>query len=127
MTGHGDIPMTVRAIKAGAIEFLTKPFSPQRLLDAVQTALEIDRSNRLEAKELNQIIGMFDALSNREREVMGLVVSGLMNKQIAGQLGLSEVTIKLHRGQVMKKMRARSLAELVKISERIKPKMFNSS
>jgi FixJ family two-component response regulator len=119
ITGHGDIPMSVRAMKAGALEFLTKPFRDQDLLDAIQQALERDRSARQQRSETAELRERFDSLTAREREVMGLVVSGLLNKQIAGELGTSEVTIKIHRSQVMKKMGAGSLAELVRMTEKL--------
>lgn len=119
ITGHGDIPMSVRAMKAGALEFLTKPFRDQDLLDAIQQALERDRSARQQRSETAELRERFDSLTAREREVMGLVVSGLLNKQIAGELGTSEVTIKIHRSQVMKKMDAGSLAELVRMTEKL--------
>jgi FixJ family two-component response regulator len=119
ITGHGDIPMSVRAMKAGALEFLTKPFRDQDLLDAIQQALERDRGARQQRSETAELRERFDSLTAREREVMGLVVSGLLNKQIAGELGTSEVTIKIHRSQVMKKMSAGSLAELVRMTEKL--------
>lgn len=119
ITGHGDIPMSVRAMKAGALEFLTKPFRDQDLLDAIQQALERDRSARQQRLETAELRERFDSLTAREREVMALVVSGLLNKQIAGELGTSEVTIKIHRSQVMKKMDAGSLAELVRMTEKL--------
>jgi FixJ family two-component response regulator len=119
ITGHGDIPMSVRAMKAGALEFLTKPFRDQDLLDAIQQALERDRGARQQRLETAELRERFDSLTAREREVMGLVVSGLLNKQIAGELGTSEVTIKIHRSQVMKKMSAGSLAELVRMTEKL--------
>jgi len=117
MTGHGDIPMTVRAMKAGAMEFLTKPFRDQDMLDAVQLGLDRDRSRRAAEGSVSQLKGRFESLSPREREIMTLVTAGLMNKQIAGQIGLSEVTVKVHRGSVMRKMEAGSLAELVRMAE----------
>ncbi|HEY2922900.1 MAG TPA: response regulator transcription factor [Candidatus Binatia bacterium] len=120
ITGHGDIPMTVRAMKAGAVEFLTKPFRDQDLLDAVQQALEHDRIAREQRAEIEELRSRFDLLTPREREVMGLVVAGLLNKQIAGELGTSETTIKIHRHQVMEKMGADSLAELVRMADRLK-------
>ena len=119
ITGHGDIPMSVRAMKAGALEFLTKPFRDQDLLDAIQQALERDSSARQQRSETAELRERFDSLTAREREVMALVVSGLLNKQIAGELGTSEVTIKIHRSQVMKKMDAGSLAELVRMTEKL--------
>jgi len=119
ITGHGDIPMSVRAMKAGALEFLTKPFRDQDLLDAILQALERDLSARQQRSETAELRERFDSLTAREREVMGLVVSGLLNKQIAGELGTSEVTIKIHRSQVMKKMDAGSLAELVRMTEKL--------
>jgi FixJ family two-component response regulator len=117
MTGHGDIPMTVRAMKAGAVEFLPKPFRDQDMLDAVQTGLERDRRRRKDASETAKLRADFDTLTAREQEIMGLVASGLMNKQIAGQLGVSEITVKVHRGSVMRKMNARSLADLVRMAD----------
>jgi FixJ family two-component response regulator len=119
ITGHGDIPMTVQAMKAGAVEFLSKPFRDQDLLDAIQQALERDRTARKEREEIQDLRRRFDLLTQREREVMGLVVTGLLNKQIAGELGTSETTIKIHRHQVMEKMAANSLAELVRMSDRL--------
>jgi RNA polymerase sigma factor (sigma-70 family) len=120
ITGHGDIPMTVRALKAGAVEFLTKPFRDQDLLDAIQQALERDRSAREQRGEIEELRSRFDSLTPREREVMRLVVAGLLNKQIAGELGTSETTIKIHRHQVMEKMGAGSLAELVRMADKLK-------
>jgi len=117
MTGHGDIPMTVRAMKAGAVEFLPKPFRDQDMLDAVQTGLERDRGRRKNASETAKLRADFDTLTAREQEIMGLVTSGLMNKQIAGQLGVSEITVKVHRGSVMRKMNARSFADLVRMAD----------
>lgn len=119
ISGHGDIPMTVQAMKAGAVEFLTKPFRDQDLLDAVQHALERDRAAREQREEMQKLRRRFESLTQREREVMGLVVTGLLNKQIAGELGTSETTVKIHRHQVMEKMAANSLAELVRMSDRL--------
>jgi FixJ family two-component response regulator len=117
MTGHGDIPMSVRAMKAGAVDFLTKPFRDQDMLDAVVTAIERDGERRKKDKEAQELRARFGSLSPREREVMTLATTGLMNKQIAAEMGLSEVTVKIHRGHVMKKMAARSLAQLVRMAE----------
>ena len=121
LTGYGDVPMTVRAMKDGAIEFLIKPFRDQDLLDAIQQGLERSRSLRRQQAELAELRERFDSLTPRERQVMAEVVAGLPNKKIAAELGTSEATIKLHRGQVMQKMRAGSLAELVRIAERLAP------
>jgi FixJ family two-component response regulator len=119
ITGHGDIPMSVRAMKEGAMEFLAKPFRDQDLLDAIQHALEIDRAARQERSLVADMRRRYESLTNREREVMRLVVSGLLNKQIAGELGSSEVTVKMHRGQVMRKMKAQSIVELLRMAEKI--------
>ena len=117
MTGHGDIPMTVRAMKAGAVDFLTKPFRDQDMLDAVAVAIERDRNSRGEAKALSNLQALFATLSPRERQVMTLVTAGLMNKQIAAEIGLAEITVKIHRGNIMRKMAARSLPDLVRMAE----------
>ena len=117
MTGHGDIPMSVRAMKAGAIEFLPKPFRDQDILDAVQEGLARDRTRRQRAIDVSKLKNSYDSLTEREQEVMTLVTSGLMNKQIAANLSVSEVTVKFHRSNVMRKMKAKSLAELVRMAE----------
>src|SRR6202022_3169748 len=114
MTGHGDIPMTVRAMKGGAVDFLTKPFRDQDMLDAVVTAIERDRKRREVGKIVANLQALFETLTPREREVLALVTSGLMNKQIAAEIGLAEITVKIHRGHIMKKMGARSLAVLIR-------------
>jgi FixJ family two-component response regulator len=119
ITGYGDIPMSVRAIKAGAQDFLTKPFRDRDLLDAIQQALERDRAARQHFSEIAELRERFDALTAREGEVMSLVVAGWLNKQIGFELGISEITVKIHRGRVMNKMGARSLAELVRMTERL--------
>ncbi len=117
ITGHGDIPMTVKAMKAGAVEFLTKPFREQDLLDAVRLGLERDRARREGETIVADLRGRFDALTSREQEVMAFVTAGLMNKQIAADLGVSEITVKVHRGNVMRKMAAKSLADLVRMAD----------
>ena len=121
LTGHGDIPMTVQALKAGAVHFLTKPVREDELMIAIRQALENDRKARSERAEIRKLRDRFDLLAPRERQVMRLVVSGRLNKQIAHELGISERTIKLHRGQVMRKMGAESLADLVKQAEKLGP------
>jgi len=119
ISGHGDIPMSVRAMKAGAVEFLTKPFRDQELLDAIQQALERDRNAREQRAEIAELRSRYRLLTPREREVMALVVTGLLNKQIAGELGTSEASVKVHRQHVMEKMRAGSLAALVRMADRV--------
>ena len=119
ITGHGDVPMTVRAMKAGAVEFLTKPFDDQVLLDAIHAAIERDRARRRDAASLAELQARYVALTERERQVMKFVVAGRVNKQIAAELGLSLVTVKVHRGQVMRKMLAKSVAELVRMADRL--------
>ena len=119
ITGHGDIPMSVRAMKAGAVEFLTKPFHDQDLLDAIHAAIEVDRKRRREALRLAELCERCATLTERERQIMTLVVIGRANKQIAAELSLSEMTVKVHRGQVMRKMHARSLPELVRMADRL--------
>ena len=117
ITGHGDIPMTVRAMKAGAVEFLPKPIRDQDLLDAVQLGLEQDRARREAEKAVSEVRGRYESLTPREQEVIALVTAGLMNKQIAAEMDVSEITAKVHRGNVMRKMRAKSLAELVRMAD----------
>jgi FixJ family two-component response regulator len=117
MTGHGDIPMTVRAMKGGAVDFLTKPFRDQDMLDAVGAAIERDRKRREVEKIVAHLQALYETLTPREREILALVASGRMNKQIAAQLGLAEITVKIHRGHITKKMHARSLADLIRMSE----------
>ena len=119
ITGHGDIPMSVQAMKAGAIEFLTKPFRDQALLDAIQVGIERDRTRRRDSEIVRQLQERFQSLTSREREIMAHVVTGRMNKQIAGDLDVSEITVKVHRGQVMRKMGAKSLAELVRMADKL--------
>ena len=121
ITGHGDIPMSVQAMKAGAVDFLTKPFRDQDLLDAIQRAIGRDQARRRLETEGGDIRNRFNSLTPREREVMSLVVAGLLNKQVAAQMGTSETTAKIHRGQVMRKMQAQSLPDLVRMSERLGP------
>jgi FixJ family two-component response regulator len=117
MTGHGDIPMTVKAMKGGAVDFLTKPFRDQEMLDSVMIAIERDRKRREAEKATSALRANYESLSERERQVLALVVSGLMNKQIAAEIGIAEITAKTHRGRVMKKMAAKSLADLVRMAE----------
>jgi len=120
ITGHGDIPMCVRAMKAGAVEFLTKPFRDQDLLDAIRIALERDRDRREQEEEVTELHQRFALLTRREQDVVSMVVSGMLNKQIAGQLGTSENTVKVHRGRAMQKMHAQSVADLVRMIEKLK-------
>jgi FixJ family two-component response regulator len=117
MTGHGDIPMSVKAMKAGAADFLTKPFRQQEMLDAVTAAIERDRKRRQDEKIVSNARALFETLTPREREILALVAAGLMNKQIAAEIGIAEITVKIHRGHIMKKMGTRSLADLVRIAQ----------
>ena len=120
ITAHGDVPMSVRALKSGAVEFLTKPFRDQDLLDAIQQALQRDRAAREQQAEVDGLHGRYQALTAREREVMGLVVSGMLNKQIASEIGASEATVKIHRSNMMQKMQVGSLIELVRMADKLK-------
>lgn len=122
ITAHGDVPMTVRAMKAGAVEFLTKPFRDQDLLDAIQVALQLDRTRRQREAEIGVLRERFESLTQREREVVRLVTSGILNKQIAAEIGITENTVKVHRSRAMEKMQAQSLADLVKMVEQLKNK-----
>ena len=121
LTGHADIPMSVRAMKAGAVEFLTKPFRDQDLLDAVRVALDRDRARREQEKEITDIRGRFDSLTSREQEVVSMVVAGMLNKQIAAELGTAESTVKVQRSRAMEKMQAESLADLIKMIQKVQP------
>jgi FixJ family two-component response regulator len=121
ITGHGDIPMSVRAMKAGAIEFLTKPIQDSALMDAISQAIERSAAALVNQAELGELLSRYDSLTPRERQVMHLVVAGLLNKQVAFELGISEITVKAHRGRVMEKMRARSFADLVRTAQRVGP------
>ena len=121
ITAHGDVPMSVRALKSGAVDFLTKPFRDQELLDAIQHALQRDRAAREQQTEVRDLDGRYRSLTNREREVFGFVLSGLLNKQIASEIGASEATVKIHRGNLMQKMQAGSLIELVRMADKLKP------
>ena len=120
ITAHGDVPMSVRALKSGAVEFLTKPFRDQDLLDAIQQALQRDRVEREQQAEIHELHGRYQALTAREREVVALVVSGMLNKQIASEIGASEATVKIHRGNLMQKMQAGSLIDLVRMADKLK-------
>jgi FixJ family two-component response regulator len=121
ITAHGDIPMSVRALKSGAVEFLTKPFRDQDLLDAIQQALERDRAARDQQGDIHELHGRYSALTARERAVMDRVVAGMLSKQIASEMGISEATVKIHRGNIMQKMRAGSLIELVRMADKLRP------
>ena len=127
ITGHGDIPMTVRAMKGGAVDFLTKPFRDQELLDAVVGAIDKDRKRREADKTIANLQALYETLSSREREVLGFVAAGLMNKQIAAELDLAEITVKIYRGHIMKKMQARSLADLIRMTETLGIRAAKSS
>jgi len=120
VTAHGDVPMSVRALKSGAVEFLTKPFRDQDLLDAIQQALQRDRAEQEQQAEINDLQERYGALTAREQQVMALVVSGMLNKQIASEIGASEATVKIHRGNVMRKMQAGSVVDLVRMDDKLK-------
>jgi FixJ family two-component response regulator len=119
ISGHADVPMSVRAMKAGAVEFLTKPVRHQDLLDAINRAIEHDRARRQEAQVVGQLRARFETLTARERDVMRLVTAGRLNKQIAAEIGLSEATVKFHRGQLMRKLKVQSLAELIRVADKL--------
>jgi FixJ family two-component response regulator len=127
ITGHADVPMTVSAMKAGAVEFLTKPFRGQELLDAIQEGIARDRAAWSEREQMKDLLARYESLTAREKEVLQLVAAGLLNKQVGAELGASELTIKTHRGRVMQKMMADSLADLVRMAEKLKPHMAKST